>query len=221
MTISVYGIGWLTRRGYGAIATGRNHLFAPDESLLTVPRSNYFERPVKNFGRLDEVARLTVTAVSLALQDAAISASPAAKLHIGVVGTSKEGSLKTDLDYFRDYIDNGRTLSRANLFIYTLPSSPIGEAAIHFGLTGPLLYSSAARHPLAGALQLAAGVIADGGADRMIAGEVARDEALYFVLGSEEKASICTLDQAVSIVESTEDFDGMINGFSEIKRGTL
>ena len=41
---------------------------------------------------------------------------------------------------------NGSTLGRGNLFIYTLPSSPLAEAAIHFGLTGKLLYLEFAKN---------------------------------------------------------------------------
>lgn len=221
MTISICGIGWLSRAGYGAIASGRNHNFAHGESLQTTPRNLFFERPVKNFGRFDDVSRLTLIAVSLALQDAAISAAPASKLDMGIIGTSRDGSLQTDLDYFRDYIDNGRTLSRANLFIYTLPSSPLGEAAIHFGLTGPLLYCSALQNPLARSLQLAAGEIASGGAGRMLAGEVARDEGLYFVLSSGGDEPLCSLAQALGVIESTEGFDEMVEKFLALKRGTL
>jgi len=41
---------------------------------------------------------------------------------------------------FLDYVQAGRKLGRGSLFIYTLPSSPLAEAAIHFGLQGPVLY---------------------------------------------------------------------------------
>ena len=82
-------------------------------------------------------------AVALALRDAGIEYSARNKQDTGIIATSGAGSLQSDLDYYADFVKNGRTLSLANLFIYTLPSSPLGEAAIHFGLTGPLLFTSA------------------------------------------------------------------------------
>ena len=78
----------------------------------------------------------------------------------------QEGSLQSDLEYFRDYLEGGRTLSRGNLFIYTLPSSPLGEAAIHFGLLGPLLYAASEGNALTAVLDTRSGdAPGQGGAD--------------------------------------------------------
>jgi 3-oxoacyl-[acyl-carrier-protein] synthase II len=88
------------------------------------------------------------------MKDAGFSCIPQKKQDIGIVGASDSGSMQSDIDYFKDYLDCGRTLSRGNLFIYTLPSSPLGEAAIHFGLQGPLLYAASAENPLMTALTI-------------------------------------------------------------------
>ena len=125
MTISVYGIGWLTAAGYGCIGSGVQVSYGPAEGLDT-HRQAIFPRPFRNFGRLDDASRMTASVVALALRDAALSPSPTCKQDIGIAGTSREGSLVSDLNYFNDYVENGRTLSRGNLFIYTLPSSPLG-----------------------------------------------------------------------------------------------
>ncbi len=138
MSISVHGIGWLTKEGYGCIRSELRHAYEVGEGAHTLPKRDIFSHPFKNFGRLDTISKMTAYAVSLALQDAGIEYSPIGKQDIGIVGTNAEGSLRSDIEYFRDYLEGGRTLSRGNLFIYTLPSSPIGEAAIHFGFLGPV-----------------------------------------------------------------------------------
>lgn len=219
MDIGIYGIGWFSDNGCGQIASGRPRSFAPGETFPTLPREALFPRPIRNFGRLDRVSRITLAAVSLALQDAGIDSSPLNKQAIGIVGTNSEGSLITDLDYFLDYVDNGRKLSRANLFIYTLPSSPLGEAAIHFGLTGPLLYTMDGDGSAVSALRLAAGFITDGGAPMMLAGRTEGDRALYFLLGDEGARPVCTLDEAVAILADGFDVAAMVGNFTRLRNG--
>lgn len=57
-----------------------------------------------------------------------------------VVLCGREGSDATNAAYFKDYLDNGRQLGSSLLFRYTLPSCAPAEAAIAFGLQGPLFY---------------------------------------------------------------------------------
>ncbi|MGQ9499188.1 MAG: hypothetical protein ACUVQ6_02265 [Dissulfurimicrobium sp.] len=61
--------------------------------------------------------------------------------------------------YFRDYLDSGRRLARGALFIYTFPSSLLGEAAIHFGLKGPLFRVSVPGGGLSIAVSMAADML--------------------------------------------------------------
>jgi 3-oxoacyl-[acyl-carrier-protein] synthase II len=106
-----------------------------------------FAYPVKNLARFDEASRLTTLSVALALHDAGIAYAEGGKQDIGILGASQDGALASNLAYFRDYIEHGRKLARGNLFIYTLPTSPLAEAAIHFGLRGPLLYLRDSEKP--------------------------------------------------------------------------
>lgn len=145
-------------------------------------RKEIFSYPFKNFGRLDNISKLTCYAVALALKDAGVKYSMDHKHDIGIICTNKSGSLKSDIHYFKDYLDSGRTLSRGNLFIYTLPSSPLGEAAIHFGLQGPLLYVTAADKPLQAALDTASEMILLDESPSMLVGTAEEDESVYFVL---------------------------------------
>jgi 3-oxoacyl-[acyl-carrier-protein] synthase II len=223
MTISVQGIGWVTETGYGSARLGQQYQFTDVEGVHSLVKLGIFSQPFKNFARLDGISRKTVSAVALALQDAGIEYGAAGKQDIGIIGTSREGSLKSDLAYFRDFFDNGRTLSRANLFIYTLPSSPLGEAAIHFGLTGPLLFATGTADTLASLLDMAAGMITDGEAGRMLVGIIDGEEALYFVLDTADCGDpVCSLSEARSAVSASLGITDIRLHFSslQVKKGT-
>jgi 3-oxoacyl-[acyl-carrier-protein] synthase II len=218
MMISVYGIGWLTTEGYGCIRSGLHHRFEPGEQLHSRARRSIFSYPFKNFARLDGVSRMTACAVALAMQDAVIEYAQTCKQDIGIIGTSSEGSLVSDIAYFKDYIDNGRTLSRGNLFIYTLPSSPLGEAAIHFGLVGPLLYAAGEEKSLAAIMAMAAEMLRARETDRMLVGQAGEGEALYLVLAREEESgAFCRISEAQQITAAKGNIDGMIGEFSKLK----
>ncbi len=88
---------------------------------------------------------------------------------IGLVGAGYEGCLTADENYFRDYVRSGRSMGRGNLFIYTLPSSTLGEVAIALALTGPGLHIHADRDPLGTLVREATEFVADGEAEAMLA----------------------------------------------------
>jgi hypothetical protein len=98
-------------------------------------------KPVKQFGRFSLETQRVFLAASMALHDANLfdKVPPGT----GILHTSADGALADNLVYFKDYLAGGRKLARANLFIYTLPTSPLGETAIHFNLNGPLYHIAA------------------------------------------------------------------------------
>lgn len=219
MSIVVQGIGWVTETGFGMTGRGSGHTLREGESLCAAVREQVLRRPMKNLGRLDQLSLLTVTAVSLALEDADVESSPAERQEIGIVATNAEGSSRTDSDYFRDYVENGRRMSRANLFIYTLPSSSMGEAAIHFGLTGPILYTTDGESSLAIPLATAAALMVDGSAPCMLAGKVWQDGALYLFLGRDGEYSLCTLEQAMAVAGGSNDLQELKTSLERLVRG--
>ncbi len=222
MIISVRGIGWLTTEGYGCVRSGLKQIFESGEGPQVLPKRGIFSHPFKNFGRLDNLSRMTAYCVALALQDAGIEYSPGKKQDIGSIGTNAQGSLRADVEYYRDYIDSGRTLSRGNLFIYTLPSSPLGEAAIHFGFLGPLLYAADEGHSLAVILDTAGDMILAGETRVMLAGKADENKAVYFVLeggAGRGPTILCDLSDARSIVQTGSDVAGMVRKFSLLAAG--
>lgn len=219
MKIMVRGIGWLTREGYGCVRSELRHAYETDEGVHALPKKDIFSHPFKNFGRLDTISRMTAYAVSLALQDAGIEYSPLRRQDIGIVGTNAEGSLQSDKEYFRDYLEGGRTLSRGNLFIYTLPSSPIGEAAIHFGLLGPVVYAASESNALTSVLDMAADMLLADEAPVMLVGKAEADEAVFFVLErdpGQDRPALCALAAARAFVETNPGVAGLVQKFSSI-----
>ena len=222
MTV-VTGIGWITPLEYGCVGlrlqgehNGMKSLHARllEESVIAAP--------VKHFGRFDSLSQLTCCAVGLALHDAQIPIDQGTKQDVGLLGSSARGSLQTNLDYFRDYVDNGRTLARGNLFIYTLPSSPLAEAAIYFGLSGPVLFIMSPDHGTAAVLHFAAGMILGGEAEKMLA--VNSDERRTICFAIERRNGIgldrhWNLDAAVNIVRHDLVLSAMVQLFVEELRG--
>ncbi|HTG00011.1 MAG TPA: beta-ketoacyl synthase N-terminal-like domain-containing protein [Nitrospirota bacterium] len=221
-SISVVGIGWLTTEAYGCIRTGRRRTFEPGEGAHALTKKGIFAHPFKNYGRLDTLSRMTAYAVSLALQDANIEYAPGRKQDIGIIGTSSQGSLQTDREFFEDYVSSGRTLSRGSLFIYTLPSSSLGESAIHFGLRGPLLYLRGAGGGLAAVLDGAADMIATGEAPLMLAGQAEPHDAFYCVLAQDadrDHEALCDLASGRRIAAANTDIPSLIHDFSLLAPG--
>lgn len=213
MDISVLGIGWVGREAYGCVRQGMSIPYNKDgeDGIANLHRKGIFSYAFKNLGRLDNASKMTCSAVALALKDAGIEYSMNQKQDMGIIGTSRSGSLKSDSDYFKDYIKCGRTLARGNLFIYTLPSSPLGEAAIHFGLQGPLLYTASPAKSLQRALKIAGEMIISGEVSTMLGGVTEEDEAVYFVLAKKSaRTALCGLADAMAVLEKDMIFSETI-----------
>jgi hypothetical protein len=124
-------------------------------------------RPVKHFGRITSEGRMGLCAASAALR--AASWRESGDPEIGLITSSRDGCLRDNHDYFRDYVASGRTLGRGNLFMYTLPTSVVGEIAIALSLTGPSVFHYDDVRPLAALIRAAERLLTDNEAERMLA----------------------------------------------------
>jgi 3-oxoacyl-(acyl-carrier-protein) synthase len=138
-------------------------------------------RPVNYYSRMTTEARYCLCAASVALGATPWrnSADSVNEPEIGLLSGSADGCLAADQEYFRDYVAEGRSLGRGNLFIYTLPTSVLGELAIVLSLTGPSLFIHEPAQPLPSLVRRAQQLIADGEADAMLA------------LWSDSSAAVC------------------------------
>jgi 3-oxoacyl-[acyl-carrier-protein] synthase II len=174
------GIGWITGTAYGLVRHGETLPRADKQAGAGIAGSvdALFRHKIERFGRFDPVSRMTCLACELALQDAGVDYSPEARQEIGILGAGFEGSLAANAVYFKDYVESGRILARGNLFVYTLPTAPLGEAAIHFGFQGPLFSLISPATPLADALEAASALVKSGDAPAMLVVQAGADSAV-------------------------------------------
>lgn len=140
--ILIKGIGWINSSSFGTAISDQSWEFSSMKLLhKTLKLHGIIRNSIKDFGRLDKLSKLTVAATSLALLDSLSEISNNDKAHIGIIGSNHSGSLSSNVDYFTDYVNSGRKLSRGSLFVYTLPSASLAASAIAFGLQGPILFT--------------------------------------------------------------------------------
>ena len=119
------------------------------------------------WGKYDARVRAGWLAAGLALRQAQAERETEGA-RVGVAACGVNGSLEANRRYFSDYAQSGRTLGRSSLFVYTLPTTPIAEYAIHFGLGGPLFYAGFENGRIVDILALAEGFLNSGEADQML-----------------------------------------------------
>ncbi len=182
---SLLGVGWVGREACGSVRRRESWPLG----FLRFPGSEWpgLAYPVRNFGRFDRDSRLVLAASVLALRDAGLSYEPGRKLCGGLIGTSPEGALAGNRAYFADYVQNGRKWGRGNLFLYTLPTSPLAETAIHCGLQGPLYYVSAPWNRLDLLKETAGLWVRAGDAPFMLAAACDEAGAVVWVFGLREQ----------------------------------
>ncbi len=218
--IAVTGIGWLTRKEYGCLFSKINEPHEGFDTLYSYFKDkSYFSCPVKNFSRFDTISKMTCFSAALALKDAGVSYSADQKKDIGIFGANEAGCLESNLNYFQDYIESGRILARGNLFIYTLPSIPLAEASIHFGLCGPLLHLFFNEKRIPSLLSFAGESITGGETPSILAVSAEETDAICFVIKQEDDTSSgknTGLQNVIAAAGDTYIFDEMINAFKGI-----
>ncbi len=148
MMMTAAGISWISGGTCGSLKRGWRHQFEDPKNLYQLLESEgYFSVPLAKVRWLNTVSQRFCLAAGLALRDAYGTAE---KLRsnldpTGVISLNRDGALQSNLEYFKDYVDSGRKLARGNLFVHTLPTSPLAETAITFGFKGPVLHLSASN----------------------------------------------------------------------------
>jgi hypothetical protein len=166
--VNISGLGWIKKDNYGTLskAFSFKDLDVLPQDLL---KSGYLKRAIKSYSRFDRASKLVVCSTAIAMADAGIDVAPEKKLNVGMFASGTSGCVDSNQSYFKDYVNSGRKLARGNLFIYTLPTSPLAEASIYFGFTGPILYCEFSRFPLKSLLKQASSCLFDGGLENMLA----------------------------------------------------
>jgi 3-oxoacyl-(acyl-carrier-protein) synthase len=173
----IRAVSWFAKTTSGVLvseaAAWRSHSPAPatTESLLAL-----LPRPVKYFSRMPPEAQLCLCAATLAMRETHWLGQ---NREVGLLTAGFDGTLAADGQYFTDYVASGRKLGRANLFVYTLPTSAASAVCIAIGLTGPAIHLQAHPFSLASLIRQARQMVADGEAAGMLA------------LWSDPRAAVC------------------------------
>jgi hypothetical protein len=167
----------------------------------TMKERGILEGSVKNFGRFDIRSKAACLAAGLTLHDASIPANVPGN-DVGILSAMPGGALEACREYFRDYLDCGRTLGRGNLFIYTLPTSPLAETAICYGLGGPLAYVAGGAR--GAALEQAAAAVDGREAEAMLVVLSREDEYACLALQREGKEAAGVDEIAAALDRSDE-----------------
>jgi hypothetical protein len=137
-----------------------------------------------------------------------------------MIAAGPAGCQAANLEYFRDYVQSGRVLARGNLFIYTLPSSALAEAAIHFGCSGPLLYVTAGTGALSYALRSAANMIATRETTAGMIFQTEEERAVCFLLappGFSSENPLCALERACAAADAAAEQCDLVRRFTTMR----
>ena len=139
LSARITGSGWVTATGCGRGRTHDSPLWqAGEPQTPTSVLQNL--RGGSRFGRLDLFSQIGVAAVSLALEDArrlddATAPGNRKNLNIGLICATTSSCERTDNNFYKTVQDNPR-LASPGLFVYTLATSFLGEAALRFAIEG-------------------------------------------------------------------------------------
>ena len=186
---AVTGIGYIGQYSCGMLNMSVHYDYGHIRDVYQYMKdSAILADPIKNFGRFDHESKKVCLVIGLALHDAGISRGRVAN-DIGIVASNRDGALCANCDYFKNYVEFGKTLGRGNLFIYTLPTSPLAEAAICYKLNGPLLYTSRDNNCFSLALEQADSIVKGNEACAMLAVVGNQSELACFVVEKTQDGS--------------------------------
>jgi hypothetical protein len=145
--------------------------------------ARWADKPAK-LARMDRLCALALVAADGALVDAGCPKLDSERT--AVVFGSAYGCHATNEDYYRGLLKEGLAGASPRLFAYTLPSSPVGEISIHYGIRGPATTACPGWHAGLAALIEGAQHLRAGRADRVVvvAAEVATELLMQLSGGS-------------------------------------
>ncbi len=142
LSAALTGLGWVTATGASRGRAGKTPFWAAGEPQppKTVLKSL---SGGSRFGRLDLFSQIGVAAVALALADAGrlddlIAPKTDRNHELALICATTSNCRRTDHNFYKTVLDNPR-LASPGLFVYTLATSFLGEAALRFAITGTSL----------------------------------------------------------------------------------
>ncbi len=204
---------WLRGTDYRSFKTGISGSYQNKNGLYRqLKQKEVFSCPVERYSRFDDISKTTCCLIALSLKDAGIEYSPEKKQNIAIIGSNKKASLNSNYNYFSDYLKAGRTLARGNLFIYTIPTSPLAESAIYFGLQGELVYVNFSQDSIEEFLNYAALIFSLKEEEKLLAVTAQEDKGICLLLEKTENKDYDkdNLNKILNLGKDTSDLDKFI-----------
>jgi len=173
INVQVTGFGWVTAAGSGRGWTKGSPLWQKgDPQPPTTVLKNLHGG--SRFGRLDLYSQMGVATIALAIKDAGLLNKTASSkinkgLNMGLICATTSSCRRTDRDFFKT-VQNDPRLASPGLFVYTLASSFLGEAALRFTITGITLALIEPQPSGSEALKIGLEQLAYGDEDVVVAG---------------------------------------------------
>lgn len=150
----ISGIGWISGSSCGSLRLRRQEAFQEPSVLYTaLEQEGVFSTPLKKVRWFCDLSQRFCLASGLALRDAGKPSLNSSQ--VGMLSLSRDGALDANLKYFKEYIQSGRKSAHGNLFINTLPTSPLAQVAMNLGFKGPIFHLSTAEPAMGGLLERA------------------------------------------------------------------
>ncbi|MCD4781866.1 MAG: hypothetical protein K8S27_15170 [Candidatus Omnitrophica bacterium] len=217
--IGIRGIGWITKNKFGSVFKKEITEYADKADVYSLfKKQSIIPESFRHFGRFDRVSKNTCLAISSGLFDADVYCSKETKPDLGILSTNSKGCLQSNINYFKDYIDCGRRLSRGNLFIFTLPSTPIAESAIIFGCQGPIAHLTFKDDQTPSILEHGRMMISQKEAKELLIVNANEEEAICFYIKEHAHAfenEYMSLEQLQESFTDTEELSEIILRISE------
>ena len=145
-------------------------------------------RELNDFKRMSLKSKQAVIGAALALHDGDNERQNNDKF--ALLSSDKSCCESENRRYFADYVKYGRVMGRGNLFVNTLPTTPLAEVSMAFALRGPLYYVASLSHPLQTLLQEADLLLELGEAEQVMTVLDNSDSMNIFIFTAGEEA-IC------------------------------
>jgi hypothetical protein len=155
----------LHHSGIYSLSGGRRPWEPNQHGPLDVHRNQVFSLPFPTFGKLLPAERLAFSVSALIFADLDSYAAGRTGICLG----TRFGSFAADMRFMESVAEG---TPRPAFFAATLPSSPVAEAAIQFGLKGPNRVVCGGDSAGLQALEMAMRIIATGKADAMLVLEI-------------------------------------------------
>ena len=137
------GASWNCKNKIDSLYRGNKFSYNNLKELYSQFTANrIIDKEISNFRRISTNSKLYSLLTGLSIYDSRVDLSSLKTENFGVISCTHKASNMENMKYFNDYISAGRKMARGNLFVYTLPTSSLGEVAITYQLRGPLFYSN-------------------------------------------------------------------------------